>query len=175
MRFGDATWLDDLLAAVSARLVTGRPVGLSADCVFETLASDEDHLRLPPADQFLTIRPLNFGADQAILAGALRYAPAFDGRLRVACLCRAASDQEFRSGRELKLKTQTTLALFLKVLDALTDFQPLTADGTGCYLREPMRPESFSCVPKRIQDTSWSAIESFWQMKLVAALPSGNS
>lgn len=165
MQYGTAVWLDTLLDLLAARLVSR--AGLPADRVFESLASDQDHCNNPPADQFVTILPTAFPADQPTFAGSGRYLPGFNGQVRVAAFCRFASDQEMRSPRLLKDKTRGVLGLVKKIIDALWGWDlPTAAGASTSYLREPMRLVNFAIAPKSVKDGSpWIVVPTVWDVK----------
>lgn len=189
MHMGVETWLDDILDAISKRIVSKG--GFTSDRVFDTLASDEDHCQFPPADQFVTITPQRFPVDQGTFSGAGRYLMGFNGTIRVAVLARFSVDQELRDVRVLRDKTRGILRAFLRVLDALAGYNPPApqpppandgfsvsyADGrSACILREPMRPDGFDIQPRRVkQGSPWVVVASTWQVKFSAAMPSGDT
>lgn len=179
IHFGEETWVDDLLEAISKRVVDKS--GLTSDRVFDTLAGDEDHIQFPPADQFVTVTPQRFPMDQPTFSGAGRYLCGFNGSIRVALLCRFAVDQELRDARTLRDKSRGILRVFLKVMDSLQGFNPPgpNREGDGqktCILREPMRSDGFDVQPRRIkQGSPWVVISSTWQVRFSARLPGGNT
>jgi hypothetical protein len=171
MQFGLPIDPTDLIARFVKQLQA--KIGLPADCVFETLADDADHCEFPPADRFVTVTPQRFVRVQSLFAGGGRFAPGWDGTIRVAGLCRFASDQELRNTRELRDKTRSTLALNLKIIDALDGFVMATDDGTGSYLREPCANSEFDVKPKRVKGGSWAVVGSTWSVKFCQTLPGG--
>lgn len=174
MQFGLETRPEDLLTRFVERLQV--KTGLSTDRVFETLAEDQDHLEFPPADQFITVTPQRFVRSQPLFAGAGRYAAGFDGQIRVATICRFQIDPERRSTQELRNKVRSTLAVNLKVVDALDGWNMPNDAGTGSYLREPIACLSYDVLPKRVKGGGpWSVVASVWSVKFVQTLPSGTS
>lgn len=168
MTFGAATWVDELLRQVVARLATA--TRLPADCVFETLARDDDHLMFPPSDRFIAVTPTAFPVDAPGVSGGGRLTTGFNGRFRTALFCRIASDQELRDGRLLRDRVGGALAVQLLVLGALQQFQPLNSDGE-CLLREPMRVEGWDVQPKSPkQGTPWAVIASTWSLKFTSRI-----
>lgn len=166
--FGAPVWVDEILESVRDRIVSF--ARLPADRVFTTLAGDEDHIQYPPADQFVTVTPAAFPADQPLFSGAGLYAVALTGRVRVAVLAMFASDQELRNTRLLTDRSRGVLRLFQAVLTALQGWEMPTAAGAGTsHLIEPMRLESFDVIPKRLKaGTPWAVVSSNWQARFVA-------
>lgn len=167
-------WLDTLLDA--AEVLLSQKTGLPRDCVFASVLADAAHLEFPPADRFVTVFPASFPLDQGTFAGGGRVLCGFNGRIRVTAFTRFAADQELRSARLLRDPTRGVLNLVLKVIDAMSYWQPLHADGS-CYLREPARMDpGFEFQPKNAKDGSpWAVVQTNWSIKFTAALPSGNS
>lgn len=174
MQFGVAIHPSDLIERLVKQIQS--KAGLPAENVFETLAEDADHVEFPPADRFITFRPGRFALVQSHWSGGGRYLPAYDGVFRVACVCRFASDQEFRNTRELRDKTKAATALNLKVLDCLSGWKmPTAVAATASYLREPLSNIDFDHLPKRIKQTSWGVVASQWSVKFVMDLPGSTS
>lgn len=173
--YGIETTLAAVLEAVADRVVS--QAGFSADRVFDTLASDEDHCRFPPADEFVTVTPQRFPADQPTFAGGGRALFGVNGVLRVALLARFASDQELRDSRLLRDRTRAIALRFLDVLGALQGYNPpeTPQDATRCILREPMRSDQFELLPRRVKDGPWAVLASTWQVKFSIALPGGHA
>lgn len=169
--FGTPTWVDDLLGYVVVQIRTA--TGMPKDVVFESLARDEDHLLFPPADRFVTCGGLRFPVDQPGVAGAGRFNTGFNGQLKITAFCRLATDQELRHTNALRDRSKGALQFVKGLISALQQFKPLTPDGTGCYLREPMRlaDGGFEVLPKSAKDGSaWVAIPSYWSCKFTMPL-----
>lgn len=176
--FGYATWLDEILEQMVKRVVDKAP--LSGDLVFSSLASDDDHIRFPPGDLFVTVAPLRFPMHGGTFTGAGRYLTGFDGRVAVKLFCRYGSDQEFRSTRLLTERNRNILRRFLSVLSALVGYVPPSmsnpsADdgGVNAIVREPIRCEGFDVNPRRLKDSPWAVISSTWQVQFSADLVGG--
>ncbi|AWM38683.1 hypothetical protein GobsT_31280 [Gemmata obscuriglobus] len=150
--------------------------GLPADCVFETLADDQDHCEFPAADRFVTVTPQRFQRVPGLWDGAGRCLEGWDGTFRVACLSRFASDQQLRSTRELRDKTRSALALVLKVVDGLDGYKmPSATEPTKSLLREPVKGLDIDVRPKRLKVGPWSVIGSAWSVKFILAVPGGTA
>ena len=176
MFYGDYSWLDTILEKIGERIVATSKGSLSGDRVFETLASDEDHLSSPPGDRFVTVRPGRFPADERLYAGSGRWAVGFLGTMRVALFNRVGSDQELRSVKAIRDLTRGMLASWLRILDGLQGFNPVNVSG-HCILKEPMRVVEFSLEPKKAREPhgSWCVLSSTWETKFITDLPGGNS
>lgn len=175
MKFGTtAIRLEDLIERLVKQVQ--KHSGLPQDLVFETLADDADHCEFPAGDRFVTLAPQRFTPIAGDWAGGGRYAKSYDATFRIACLCRFASDQELRSGRELRDKTRSHMALLLKICDGLTGWQmPTAADATASHLREPINPPELEVKPKRVGKTPWAVAAATLRFSFVLALPSGSS
>jgi len=164
--FGTQTWVDELLRQCVKKLAD--VTRLPADCVFETLARDEDHLQFPPADRFVTVTPTTFPVDAPGVSGGGRLTTGFNGRFRTALFARIASDQELRDGRLLRDRVGGALAMQQLILEALQQFSPLNSAG-ACILREPMRIEGWDVQPKTPKaGTPWAVIASIWNLKFTS-------
>lgn len=166
--YGTPVWADELLSQVVGQLLKG--TGFPADCVFDSLASDDAHLRFPAADRFVTVRPDRFPTAPGFTGGG-RALTGFDGSVRVALYYRYAADQELRSTRLLRDRTKGVLGEWLKVLDALQGFAPADAAGNA-LVKEPMRIDAggFRVLPKSVSNQQWCVVESTWEMKFIAPL-----
>lgn len=169
--FGQPVWIDDLLARIVAQLVARS--GIPQDCVFESVASDQDHLMSPPADRFIVVFPASFPVDFPGVSGGGRLNTGFDGTVDVKVFSRVTSDQELRSARLFRDATQGLLPLVRKVLDSLQMFIPTTSAGAA-LVREPMRmtPAGFTIRPVNAQDKStWAVVQSAWSVRFSSDIP----
>jgi hypothetical protein len=175
MNFGtNPIRVEDLVANLVQQVQS--KAGIPRDCVFETLADEQDHCEFPTSDRFILVTPQRFTLVPGGWSGGGRYTPGYDSIFRVAALCRYAADQELRNTRELRDKTRAAIALSLSVLDALSGFtMPTDADPTQSYLREPISNVDFDVRPKRVKGGPWAVVASTWRVNFVLALPSGTS
>lgn len=165
--FGTPATVSAVLDALAARLVAA--TGLSADRVFESLASDAAHLQYPPADRFVTVSGFRFPAGVGA-AGGGRSDTGFAGSVRVAAFSRLATDQELRHTKALRSGSKAALVLSDKIIDGLQLFQPTDPAGAQ-LLREPMRIESWEIVPRDHKDGSaWVVVPSVWSVKFTQFL-----
>ncbi len=170
MTYGTPTWVDSIQAAIVEQLVSS--TNLPRDRVLESLAEDQDHLQFPPADQFLTCRPVSFPVCVPSVAGAGRVITGFDATWRVAVFHRYLADQELRDTRKLRSATTGVLVLVRKVISALQMFSPVSPDNPEqAIVRVPIRLRSFDLQTRPIRaGSSWTCTPTLWEVKFAADL-----
>lgn len=163
MTYGHPTTPDEVLALIASRL-RGQ-LGLSPSLVFTSLHPDDWHTRFPPADRFVTLRPVGGRADQAGVAGGGRLTTALPSVLRAAVFQRLDRDREGRAGAGLADTSGSLLKDLVKVMDALQAFEPVRPDEADkCVLREPMRVQGYQVVPKGGGgENPWAVAETTWE------------
>lgn len=159
MLYGAPTWVDEILTALAKQVVAKG--GFTADRVFESLADDGDHLDNPPADRFVTIRPMSFPAGTPAVTGGGRLLAGFDGVFRLALFCRVSSDQELRDARFLKDQAKGILKQLQAIYTALEQFSPVNGAG-DCILRQPLRVNQFDIQPRKVARSGWGVASSTW-------------
>lgn len=151
-------WVDDIALAIQANLVA--KVGLPEDLIFMSLAADELHEDLPPADRFITIRPTSFPVAPGWPGGG-RTLTGVDGEFRITHFARYGADQELRSAKTL---TDTSRGILLKVrelIDAMQCFIPKVPGTNTAYTRQPMLFRGFQIMPAR-RGSPWSVVATTW-------------
>ena len=142
-------------------------VGLPADCCFLTLATDDQHIKIPPASRFVVITPMRFPPWQGVVSGASE--TGFDVAFRTTVFCRLTNDQELRASRILRDNTDGVLYTMFRVVQALQLWtMPVDENPELSYLREPMRisgsgPE---LVTKRQEANPWILCWINWEARV---------
>ncbi len=164
MLYGDSTTLEDILAAITNQLVTTSSV-LAAERVIITMADAEVFDGDPPGDQFLTIAPSTFRADEGLVTGGGVLGT--DGVLSISLWSRFEVDWASADADALQDQTNGILAKWRAVLASLQLFAPTDVSG-NCILEEPMRVVNWSVRPRR--RATWLVIDSSWELKFVQDL-----
>ncbi len=167
--FGQPTTFTDLLVALENHL--SERTGIPKDGVFASLATDEDHLKAPPRDQFLVIRPMDFPVDMGSTASGGRSLTGHNSVWDFTLFCRLNSDQEFRSPALLKNK-QGVFNMVFNLINSGQMFIPANEAGDACVLREPGRILGWRMPTKAFMGSTspWFVVPTRWELKFTLAI-----
>lgn len=161
---------------MAAQLVSAIPP-LTKDVVFPSVWSDEDHLKWPPNDRFITLFAHRFPVDQTDVSGGGQLNTAFDAQLRVTAFVRVEADLENRSPVMLEQEVYGVYKLTHDIVTALQMFDPLDPDHTSGLrmFRRPMRlVGDWSIQPKSgAKNSRWAVVPTNWECSFVADLGYG--
>jgi hypothetical protein len=166
MTYGDPTTLEDILSSITNQLVTTSAV-LAAERVIITMADAEFFDGDPPGDQFLTIAPATFRADEGLVTGGGVLGT--NGTLSISLWSRFEVDWASADADALQDQTNGILAKWRTVLASLQLFAPTDESG-NCILEEPMRVINWSVRPRH--RAPWLVIDSSWDARFVQELGS---
>ena len=154
--------------------------GLPADCVFLSAATENWHLKCPPADQFIVLFPESFPVWQGVVTGAgqsFQEAPGeenlgFDLSLKTVIFTRLNTDQEFRSSDLFRNTTLGIAGITNRMLKAYQIWTvPTDDDPDISYLREPSRITGGPTVSHReYEKTFWTLLTTKWEFKFTTTL-----
>ena len=145
--------------------------GLPPERAFLSLASDDEHVKHPPQDKFVTIFPARFPPWQGVVSGGGELG--FDVSIRTTAFARLGNDQEYRQSRILRDPKNSILSLMFHVVQAYHLWtMPNVDDETISYLREPMRvvgsgPE---LTTKKQESNVWVLCWVNWEAKATFVL-----
>ncbi len=167
--FGQPTTFTELLVALETHL--SDRTGIPKDGVFASLAADEDHMKAPPRDQFIVIRPMDFPIDMGSTASGGRSLTGHNSVWDFTLFCRLNNDQEFRSPSLLK-NDKGVFNLVFALINAGQMFIPLTESGNACVLREPGRMLGWRLPTKSYMSgmTPWFVVPTRWELKFTLAI-----
>lgn len=152
-------WIPDIITAIAANLAA--QIDLPEDLIFLSLAADELHEDLPPADRFVTIRPVDFPPAPGWTGGG-RLLTGVQGMFRITHFARYGADQELRSTRTLTEAGRGILVKVKAIIDAMQCFIPKIPNTSDSYLKQPMQFKGFQILPAR-RGSPWSVIPSMWE------------
>jgi len=175
--FGAPTWVGIIQGALNDYLANSVQ-SMTTDRVFSSVWEDEVHLKLPPADRFITTFARDFPVDQQDVLGGGDINTAFDTAMDVKLFTRVEADLEGRSRELLKEQVNGVYDFALQVISALQMWPgPTTtgAVGTISQLRRPARIKPGWRVEKKSVSgpagtTRWVIIPTTWEMSFVADL-----
>lgn len=170
--FGAQTWPDRFMPALLKR-VSDSVRGMTTDRVFQSVWSDEDHLRFPPADRFVAVRATQFPVDQRDVDGGGSINTAFDSTV-VTTLFVRLEELENRSTRLMSDDSNGVYKAALELITGLQTWEGPVDPSTGLqHFRRPMRLSTgWSVQPKSggQKDTRWSVVPVMWQVSFVSDL-----
>lgn len=169
--FGAQTWPHRFLPDMRDRVVSQVPE-LTADRVFRSNYPDDDHVKFPPADKFVTLFMPDFPVDQPAVSGGGAYNTPADGSLDATVFVRLEADIEHRSTQAMEDDANGVDQFVLKVLTALHMYPGLLDDASGLYvLRRPMRARRVTVVRKPgAGDARWNVAKINFEVSFVADL-----
>lgn len=137
---GSHVWISDIMPVVIDQIVNAIP-GLTRDVVFQSVWTDEDHLKWPPADRFIALYAHRFPVDQTDVTGGGTLNTAFDAQIRATAFVRVEADLENRSGQYLGDQVRGVQLFAKQIITALQLFDPDGSAGASGLkmLRWPMR------------------------------------
>lgn len=166
MLYGEHCWIDDVLDALAVQLATVWP----KDRILESLADDADHMSYPPADCFLTFRPVNFPAFAPGVSGGGTLTTGMEGSFRIALFVRDNSSKELTDRNLLRKASRNLTAESRKLAKCLQMFKPVKPGGTICILKEPMRLRGLDFGTRKIAETTWGVVVTSWEARFDADL-----
>lgn len=134
---------------------------------FLTTYPDDVLAKIPPARQFVAIRPSRYPIWQSVVQGAgsvlqgitqIPTSTGFNAVVTLVCFAQINADPETLSEQALTEQTLGVISFVRSVMKAVQFWKPCTnASQTNCYLREPARVTDggFGINPKRIGDGYW--------------------
>jgi len=163
-----------------ASIASNPPTTIPPDCVFLTLAEENDHLEAPSADRFVAIWILDLPVWQGLVSGYLGIPGArtsdgtgFDTRIKIGVFTRLQPDQELRASQ---LYSDSTLGIMSLINQCVSAFQgwtaPVTLTPTSSYLREqcrlvsPIQMRTKKFVGAGRQSTAWSIATMVFEAKM---------
>lgn len=156
--FGRATTLEEILAAITDRLVSACAYDQSQ--VFLSLADDADLSMFPPKDIFVQLAPRGFTPRPFDVIGGGNELFTVDITLAVTLWVRLNLDAAFTDTAQLTHATLGQLAKWLNVLKALQMYYPVGDDDVSIF-SEPMRSLKFDLQP-RTPRNGWGKVPSWW-------------
>lgn len=145
------TYLDAILPVLRARIVS--VTGLDDTVVWETKKA-----KVPfnaQADHFVTIRPRGQQCNRPIEQGAGRLDLRATRRISITAYTRVELDEHDRDTNWLRNQTLGHLQLERKILDAVTTFKVIDANGN--LLALPIRPGVWQEPDEEKEDPAWGS------------------
>lgn len=138
MSYGSHVWPPQLLGPIYER-VADSVAGLTRDRVFSSLWDEDDHLKWPPADRFVTGLMANFPVDQRDVSGGGNYNTAFDAVTVLTAYVRLDADIENRSTQQLTDEVNGVYTFCQDIIACLQTWDgPVMSDDLRAF-RRPMR------------------------------------
>lgn len=161
MDFGTPHWIDAVMGRIESRLVAGDV--LPASRVFPFLGDPSDLLDKPPGEQFITISPLSFVVDNAVVTGAGAPDTPLDGQIAVDVYARSGMDRQQVDRRAFQSRDESLSKIVKRVCDAL-QLATLHTQISGrdvSALTHPMRLHSITFNPRRLPH-GWISARTVW-------------
>jgi len=166
MTYGTPTDLSTLLPAIAARIVS--VTSLPAERVLVTLEPEADLDADPISDVLVTVAPVRFPIDQAIVTGAGSAGENTLGEIEIVYFNRYEADYTHADVDSLTDANNGILANWRLIMKALQLWVATDSGGDGLFT-EPMRLIMWE-VPKRARKSAQLRIRSRWKMEFVQDL-----
>ena len=156
------TDLAEVFDVLKARLAS--VTNVPADHIVLTAEASEDVSERPYSDIYIAVRIGGFQPHAGVIQGAGNNLVHFRGTIVVDVFSRLYSDMDTRSYNLITDASQGLMALWLKTLAALHQYEaPRPETPTKSLLTEPITSGGFE-IPRRRIPRGWGMLTSSWQI-----------
>lgn len=169
---GAHVWVPEVSKALGDQICATVSPPISRDRIFRSNYQDDDHLRYPPADRFVTLFWPRFPVDKPCQAGGMVYNTAFDAVVAVTAFDRLEADIENRSTRQMEEDATGTDVMIQQILKSVEGWAGTTDDDENLQIIRRLARINDIVVNRKSgkDDSRWVVAKLNFELSFVADL-----